>query len=103
MFTSSPQVHNRSFHVVEGTRTAARSTEMENALTKRAKLPCVKKDDCFSLLNMQICDDLVLVWVAQAPQVSLLPTTCFLPALHVTDNRANKIELVLFLGSKAVS
>ena len=48
---------------------------------------------------MQICDDLVLVGVAQA---SLLPTS-FLPTLRVTDNQANKIELVLFLGSKALS
>ena len=100
MFISSPKVHNRSFHVVEGTRTTARSTEMENALTKRAKLLCAKKDYCLSLLNMQIYDDLVLVGVAQA---SLLPTTSFLPALRVTDNQANKIELVLFLGSKALS
>ena len=44
---SSTQLQNRSFQVVEWTRTAAKCTKMKKARAKRAKL---------LLLNMQICD-----------------------------------------------
>ena len=36
--TSSIQLQNRSFHVVERTRTAAECTKMKNAQAKRAKV-----------------------------------------------------------------
>ena len=45
MPTSSPQLENWSFHVVERTRTSAKRTKMENARAMRAKL-------CFSLSKM---------------------------------------------------
>ena len=38
MVTSSTQLKNRSFHVVERTRTAPKCTNMKNARAKRAKL-----------------------------------------------------------------
>ena len=40
MRTSSTQPQNRSFHVVERTRTSTRCLKMKNALAKRAKLLC---------------------------------------------------------------
>ena len=59
MFTSSTQPQNRSFHVVERTRTSAKCPKMENARAKRAKL-------LFFLSNMQICDILIAVVVVLA-------------------------------------
>ena len=50
MLTSSTQLQNRSFHVVERTRTSLKCQKMKNARAKRAKL-----EYCFSLSNMQIC------------------------------------------------
>ena len=49
MLTSSTQLQNRSFHVVERTRTSTKCQKMKNARAKRA-IKC-----CFSLSNMQIC------------------------------------------------
>ena len=59
VLTSSSQLQNRSFHVVERTRTSAECPKMKNARAKRAKT-------CFSLSNMQICDVLVAVIVMVA-------------------------------------
>ena len=59
MLTSFAQLQNRSFHVVERTRTSANCPEMKNARAKRAKL-------LFSLSNMQICDVPVAVVVVVA-------------------------------------
>ena len=38
MLTSSTQLQNRSFHVVEGTRTSAKCQKMKNARAKHAKI-----------------------------------------------------------------
>ena len=38
MLTSSTQLQNRSFHVVEGTRTSSKCQKMKNARAKRAKI-----------------------------------------------------------------
>ena len=38
IFTSSTQLQNRSFHVVERTRTSTKCQKMKNARAKRAKL-----------------------------------------------------------------
>ena len=38
MLTSSPQLRNRSFHVVERTRTSTKCQKMKNARAKRAKI-----------------------------------------------------------------
>ena len=38
MLTSSTQLQNRSFHVVERTRTSSKCQKMKNSLTKRAKI-----------------------------------------------------------------
>ena len=59
MLTSSTQLQNRSFHVVEGTKTSAKCQKMKNARAKRAKY-------CFSLSNMQICGVFVAVVVVVA-------------------------------------
>ena len=45
MLTSSKQLQNRSFHVVERTRTSSKCQKLKNARAKRAKI----------LSNMQIC------------------------------------------------
>ena len=39
VLTSSTQRQNRSFHVVESTRTAMKCTKIKTARAKRAKLP----------------------------------------------------------------
>ena len=39
VLTSSTQRQNRSFHVVESTRTAMKCTKVKTARAKRAKLP----------------------------------------------------------------
>ena len=39
MLTSSTQLQNRSFHVVERTRTSSKCQKMKNARAKRAKIP----------------------------------------------------------------
>jgi len=39
MLTSSIQLQNRSFHVVERTRTSSKCQDMKNARAKRAKIP----------------------------------------------------------------
>ena len=57
MLTSSTQLQNRSFHVVERTRTSLKYQKMKNARAKRAK-------KCFS--NMQICGVFVAVVVVVA-------------------------------------
>ena len=56
MLTSSKQLQNRSFHVVERTRTSSKCQRMKCARAKRAKY-------CFSLSNMQICGVFVVVVV----------------------------------------
>ena len=38
MLTSSTKLQNRSFHVVEGTRTSSKCQKMKNARAKRAKI-----------------------------------------------------------------
>ena len=38
MLTSSTQLQNRSFHVVERARTSSKCQKMKNALAKRAKI-----------------------------------------------------------------
>ena len=60
MFTSSTQLQNRSFHVVERTKTSAKCRKMKNARAKRAKILL------FLLSNMQISDVLVAVVVVVA-------------------------------------
>ena len=59
MLTSSTQRQNRSFHVVERTRTSAKCTKMKTARAKRANLS-------YSLSNLQIYDVLVAVVVVVA-------------------------------------
>ena len=61
MLMSFTQLENRSFHVVERTRTSSKCQKMKYARAKRAKLQFL-----FSLSNMQICDvlDAVVVVVA---------------------------------------
>ena len=39
ILTSSTQLQNRSFHVVERTRTSSKCQKMKNTLAKRAKIP----------------------------------------------------------------
>ena len=58
LLTSSTQLQNRSFHVVEIMRTSAEYPKMKNTRAKRAKLLFV-----IVHINMQICD----VLVAEAP------------------------------------
>ena len=74
MLTSSTQLQNRSFHVVERTRTSSKCQKMKNA---RANV----KKYCFSLSNMQICE----VFVAVVVVVAKLPITavCVLPVLRL--------------------
>ena len=55
MLTSSTQLQNMLFHVVEKTRTSAKCQKMKYPRAKRAK-KC-----CFSLSNMQICGVFVAV------------------------------------------
>ena len=54
MLTLSTQLHNRSFHVVERTRTSEKFPKMKNARAKRAKL------------LFFVCDVLVTVVVVAA-------------------------------------
>ena len=58
MLTSSTQLQNRSFHVVERTRTSSKCQKMKNARAKRAKI--------LSVSNMQICGVFVAVVVVVA-------------------------------------
>ena len=59
MFTSSTQLQNRSFHVVERTRTSSKCQKMKNARAKRAKI-------LFFIVKMQICGVFVAVVVVVA-------------------------------------
>ena len=52
-------MRNRSFHVMDETRTAVKCTEKKKTRVKRAKR-------LVSLLNMQICDVLIAAVVAVA-------------------------------------
>ena len=54
--SSSTQLQNRSFHVADRTRRAAKCTKIKSARAKPAKQPFVP-------LNKQICDVLVAVVV----------------------------------------
>ena len=54
MFTSSTQLQNNLFHVVERQEGLWNVQKMKNARAERAKL-------LFSISNMQICDVLVAV------------------------------------------
>ena len=54
VLTWSTQEQNRLFHVVERARTGVKCTKMKNARAKPANC-------CFSLLNVEICDFLVMV------------------------------------------
>ena len=56
--TSHPQLQNRSFHVVERTRTSAKC--------KKMKIACAKRIYCFLLSNMHIYDLLCAVVVVVA-------------------------------------
>ena len=57
MLTSSTQLQNRSFQVMERTRIAVKCTKMRI---------CMSQDYCFPLSNMQICDVLVAIVVVLA-------------------------------------
>ena len=57
MLTSSTQLQNRSFQVVERTRTSTKCQKMKNERAKRAKM---------MLSNMQICGVFVAVVVVVA-------------------------------------
>ena len=59
MLTSSTQLKNKSFHVVERTRTSTKCQKIKNARAKRAKI-------LFSLSIMQICGVFVAVVVVVA-------------------------------------
>ena len=59
MLTSSSQLQNRLFHVVERTRTSSKCQKMKTARAKRAKI-------LFLLSNMQICGLFVAVVVVVA-------------------------------------
>ena len=59
MLTSSTQLQNRSFHVVEKTRTSSKCQKMKYARAKREKL-------LFLIVNMQTCGVLVAVVVVVA-------------------------------------
>ena len=63
MLTSSTQLQNRSFRVVERTRTSSKCQKIKIARAKRAKY-------CFSLSNMQICGVFVAVVVVSNGQSS---------------------------------
>ena len=54
MVTSSTQLQNRSFHVVERTRTSSKCQKMQVQSVQNY---------CFSLSNMQICEVFVAVVV----------------------------------------
>ena len=55
VLNSSIQLRNRSFHVMGWMGTAAKCTQMKNSRAKRAN------KYWFSMLNMQICDTLILI------------------------------------------
>ena len=59
MLTLSTLLQNRSFHVVERTRTAVKCTKMKIEFAKHAKV-------LFFIVNMQICDVLVAVVIVLA-------------------------------------
>ena len=59
MLTSSTQLQNRSFHVVERMRTSSNFQKMKNSCVKRAKYH-------FSLSNMQIYGVFVAVVIVVA-------------------------------------
>ena len=54
MLTASAQLQNRSFNVVERTRTSAKFPKIKNVCATHAKL-------LFSLSNMEICEVLIAV------------------------------------------
>ena len=62
MLTSSSQLQNRLFHVVERTRTSSKCQKMKTARAKRAKRAKI----LFLLSNMQICGLFVAVVVVVA-------------------------------------
>ena len=72
MLTSSTQLQNRSFHVVERTRTSAKCQKMKNARAKRAKILffivkyanlwgfcCRRRRGCLSSLLMSVPQTIV--------------------------------------------
>ena len=59
MLTSSTQLQNKSFHVVERTRTSSKCQKMKMHVQSVQKY-------CFSLSNMQICELFVAVVVVVA-------------------------------------
>ena len=64
MLTSSPQLQNGSFQVVERTRTSSKYPKMKNARAKRAK------KYCFPLTNIQICEVSSLSEVLETREVN---------------------------------
>ena len=75
MLTSSTQLQNRSFHVMERMRTPTKCTKMKNARAKRAKVLF------FSLSNMQICGALVVVALFACLRASFAKTLKLLPLI----------------------
>ena len=74
MLSSSTQLQNRSFHVVERTRTSSKCQEMKNARAKRAKILffivkyanlwgfcCRRRRDCLSSLKSEVKQTSILL------------------------------------------
>ena len=68
MLTSSTQLQNRSFHVIERTRTSSNYQKMKNARAKRAKILffIVKYANLWGLLPLSS-------WLLKLPIISKLP------------------------------
>ena len=90
MLTSSTQLQNRSFHVVERTRTSSKCQKIKNARAKRAK------KYCFSLSNMQICGVFVTAVVVVAYKLPyrriFVYTFCLINICLSLSDDANKIK-----------
>ena len=93
MLTSSTQLQNRSFHVIERTRTSSKCQKMKNARAKRAKI---------LFFNFQICKFVGFLlppssWLLKLPNNNLiaLPSiadkvTISFFASFKTDNKSSK-------------
>ena len=67
MFTSSTQLQNRSFHVVERTRTSSKCQKMKNARAKRAKI-------MFFIVICKFVVFLLRSWLLKLPIIYFLGT-----------------------------
>ena len=87
VLTSSTQLQNSSFHVVERTRKIAKCTKIE----KRRRKAC--KTTGFSLLNKQHYDVLVALVVLVAFKLRNGPVTCnlvvFILNLHLSQDKTS--------------